>query len=103
MGFSSFYYGATIFQSVGISDSYVTQIILGAVNFFCTFLGLYVMERYGRRIPLIVGGIWQSAWLFVFAIAGTAKDPTTDSNIGKLLIVSACLFILGYASTWARE
>jgi MFS transporter, SP family, sugar:H+ symporter len=31
-----FYYGATIFQSVGIEDSFVTQIILGAVNCFCT-------------------------------------------------------------------
>lgn len=40
-----FYYGATIFQSVGIDDSYVTQIILGSVNFGCTFGGLYVMER----------------------------------------------------------
>lgn len=39
-----FYYGATIFQSVGIQDSFVTQIILGAVNFICTFGGLYVME-----------------------------------------------------------
>jgi len=28
-----FYYGASIFKSVGISDSFVTQIILGAVNF----------------------------------------------------------------------
>jgi hypothetical protein len=40
-----FYYGATIFKSVGISDSFVTQIILGTVNFLCTFLGLYIMER----------------------------------------------------------
>ena len=40
-----FYYGATVFQSVGISDSFVTQIILGGVNFGCTFGGLYVMER----------------------------------------------------------
>ncbi|KAF8585286.1 general substrate transporter [Ramaria rubella] len=96
-----FYYGATIFTSVGIADSFVTQIILGAVNFFCTFLGLYVMERYGRRMPLIIGGLWQSAWLFVFAAAGTAKDPTTHEGIGKLMIISACLFILGYASTWA--
>ncbi|KAH9475006.1 High-affinity glucose transporter ght2 [Psilocybe cubensis] len=96
-----FYYGATIFQSVGINDSFVTQIILGAVNFVCTFGGLYVMERFGRRRPLICGGIWQAAWLFVFAAAGTAKDPRTNSNIGKLMIVSACLFILGYAMTWA--
>jgi len=96
-----FYYGASIFKSVGISDSFVTQIILGAVNFVCTFGGLYVMEKFGRRRPLIVGGLWQSAWLFVFASAGTAKDPTTNPNIGKLMIVSACLFILGFATTWA--
>ncbi|KAJ8090320.1 hypothetical protein PM082_018916 [Marasmius tenuissimus] len=96
-----FYYGATIFVSVGIQDSFVTQIILGAVNFICTFGGLYVMEKFGRRVPLIVGGLWQSAWLFVFAAAGVARDPTADPNIGKLMIVSACLFILGYATTWA--
>ncbi|KAF8962856.1 general substrate transporter [Flammula alnicola] len=96
-----FYYGATVFQSVGINDSYVTQIILGTVNFVCTFGGLYVMERFGRRLPLIYGGLWQSAWLFVFAAAGTAKDPTTNQAIGKLMIISACMFILGYAMTWA--
>ncbi|EIW77729.1 general substrate transporter [Coniophora puteana RWD-64-598 SS2] len=96
-----FYYGATVFQSVGLQDSFVTQIILGAVNFFCTFGGMYIMEKFGRRTPLIVGGIWQSAWLFVFASAGTAGNPTQNQGIGKLMIVSACMFILGYAMTWA--
>jgi len=96
-----FYYGASVFKSVGISDSYITQIILGAVNFGCTFGGLYIMETFGRRRPLIAGGIWQAIWLFVFAAAGTAKDPSSDKSIGKLMIVSACLFILGYAMTWA--
>ncbi|KIY62582.1 general substrate transporter [Cylindrobasidium torrendii FP15055 ss-10] len=96
-----FYYGATIFQSVGIQDSFVTQIILGAVNFGCTFLGLYVMHTFGRRIPLMLGSAWCAIWLFVFAAAGTAVDPTTDEGIGKVMIVSACLFILGYATAWA--
>lgn len=40
-----FYYGATVFQSVGISDSFITQIILGAVNFGCTFGGILIMEK----------------------------------------------------------
>jgi MFS family permease len=40
-----FYYGATVFLAVGLSDSFVTQIILGAVNFVCTFGGMYIMER----------------------------------------------------------
>lgn len=96
-----FYYGATIFTSVGLADSFVTQIILGAVNFVCTFGGLYIMQRYGRRIPLMLGGVWQSAWLFVFAAAGTAKVPQNNPGIGKLMIVSACFFIFGYAMTWA--
>lgn len=96
-----FYYGATVFTSVGIEDSFITQIILGAVNFVCTFGGLYVMQRvryllpcsvvpfintlvqFGRRIPLMVGGIWQSMWLFVFAAAGTAKVPADNPGIGK--------------------
>ncbi|TIB75584.1 hypothetical protein E3Q23_02346 [Wallemia mellicola] len=102
-----FYYGATIFKSVGIQDSFVTQIILGAVNFFCTFFGLYVMEKFGRRNPLVFGGFWQGAWLVVFAAAGTAKDPTPTEEIpngrpqiGYLMIVSACLFIASFASTY---
>lgn len=41
------------------------------------------MERFGRRTPLIIGGLWQSAWLFVYAIAGTVRDPLTDQGIGK--------------------
>ncbi|KAI5476670.1 hypothetical protein MNV49_007383 [Pseudohyphozyma bogoriensis] len=103
-----FYYGATVFSAVGLEDSFVTQIILGAVNFVCTFGGIYIMEHYGRRVPLIIGGVWQSMWLFVFAAAGTAKNPQPtaenpqgDKGIGNLMIVSACLFIVGYASTWA--
>ncbi|KAL8278294.1 hypothetical protein RQP46_009326 [Phenoliferia psychrophenolica] len=95
------YQGAVIFSSVGIADPYIVQIILGTVNFFCTFFGIYVLERFGRRTPLIIGGIWQSFWLFVFATAGTIKDPAGDKTVGTLMIVSACLFIAGYASTWA--
>jgi SP family sugar:H+ symporter-like MFS transporter len=67
---------------VGITDSYITQLILGAVNFGSTFLGLYVLERFGRRWPLIIGGVWQAAWLFVFAAVGTARDPATDETVG---------------------
>ncbi|KAJ9113075.1 hypothetical protein QFC20_001962 [Naganishia adeliensis] len=88
-------------QSVGIQDSFITQIILGAINFGCTFIGIWVMGRFGRRWPLIIGGIWQAAWLFVFAGVGTAKNPEENETAGKVMIVSACLFIFSYASTWA--
>jgi SP family sugar:H+ symporter-like MFS transporter len=106
-----FYYGASIFQSVGISNSYVTQIILGGVNVICTFPGLWFIERFGRRKPLLLGGLWQCAWLIVFAAVGSQLDPNTR-GVGAVLITSACMFIAGYraptplsnsfrfASTW---
>ena len=53
-----FYYGTTIFQATGLSDSYVTQIILGSVNVACTFAGLYVVHKVGRRKALMAGGAW---------------------------------------------
>jgi MFS transporter, SP family, sugar:H+ symporter len=64
-----------------------------------TFLGLWILERFGRRWPLIIGGVWQSVWLFAFASVGVTKDTTTKST-GTFLIVASCLFILGFASTW---
>lgn len=77
-----------IFQGVGLTNPFVTQTILNAVNFGCTFLGLYVMERFGRRWPLIIGGIWQGSWLLIFASVGTATDPSTNSSAATALIVS---------------
>ena len=94
-----FYYGASIFKSIGISNSFVTQIILGIVNVICTFPGLYFIERFGRRKPLIFGGLWQMGWLVIFGVVGSQCDPN-DAKIGGVLILCACMFIAGFASTW---
>merc|ERR1712169_82082 len=56
-----FYYGATVFQSSGVDDPILVQLILGAVNVVTTLYGLWVVERFGRRWPLVIGAFWQSA------------------------------------------
>lgn len=65
-----------------------------------TFYGLYVVERFGRRNPLIIGGIWQAVWMLIFASVGTARDPVSNSSSGIVMIVSACMFIASFAGTW---
>lgn len=95
-----FYYGVTIFQSVGIEDSIVTQLILGAVNVATTSLGIYMVDKYGRRWPLFIGALWQSIWLLIFASVGTAVPPEGNRGSGITMIVSACMFIASFASTW---
>jgi MFS transporter, SP family, sugar:H+ symporter len=99
-----FYYGTTVFQGAGISNSYVTQMILGAVNFGTTFLGLYLIEHYGRRKSLIGGALWMFMCFMVFASVGhfslDYRNPVNTPTSGTVLVVFACLFILGFASTW---
>lgn len=102
-GHSSKVNSQTIFTSVSIS-SFVTQMILNGINFGVTFIGLYLVEHYGRRRSLIVGSVWMFVCFMIFASVGHfALDVNTPSNTpqaGIALIVMAALFILGYATTW---
>ena len=95
-----FYYGATIFKSAGIEDPIQTQLILGAVNVAMTVPGLWMIERFGRRMPLVFGGLWQATWLLIFAIIGIVRPPTQHTESGIVMIVCACMFIASFASTW---
>ncbi|KAJ5728830.1 uncharacterized protein N7483_003338 [Penicillium malachiteum] len=99
-----FYYGTTVFQGAGIQNSYVTQMILGGVNFGTTFLGLYLIEHYGRRRSLIIGALWMFVCFMVFASVGhfslDREHPENTKSAGVAMVVFACLFILGFASTW---
>jgi len=97
-----FYYGTSIFQGVGLSNSYVTQIILGAVNFGMTLPGLYVVEHYGRRNCLMVGAGWMFICFMIWASVGHEvlhSDPTSHPA-GIAMIVFTCFFIVGFATTW---
>lgn len=98
-----FYYGTQIFENGGVNDSFISQLILGAVNFGCTFGGLYILERFGRRKPLIVGALWMVVWLCIFGGVGTAgaSGDVGTRTAAIVQIVAACLFIAGYATTWA--
>ncbi|KAL4933604.1 sugar porter family MFS transporter [Aspergillus undulatus] len=99
-----FYYGTVVFNGAGISNTFVTQMILGGVNFGTTFFGLYVVEHFGRRKSLITGGIWMFANFMVFASIGhfalDVENPPATPGAGKAMVVFACLFITGFATTW---
>jgi MFS transporter, SP family, sugar:H+ symporter len=78
--------------------------ILNGINFSVTFIGLYLVEHYGRRKSLIAGSIWMFVCFMVFASVGhfslDPKNPNNTPAAGTALIVFACLFILGFATTW---
>ncbi|KAI9647946.1 hexose transporter hxt5 [Ciborinia camelliae] len=101
-----FYYGTTIFSGVGIENSFVTAMILGGVNVGATFFGVYMARRFRRRECLWIASLWQTMCFLVFASVGQFKFKNAEvgspeaKSAGTVMIVFACLFIIGFASTW---
>lgn len=105
-----FYYGTTIFQAVGMSDSFETSIVLGIVNFASTFVGIYLIEKLGRRLCLLVGSAAMFVCFIIYSLLGTQHlykhgYENTLSNTykptGNAMIFITCLYIFFFASTWA--
>lgn len=101
-----FYYGTTVFSGVGLDNSYVTAMILGGVNVGATVAGVAMARYFPRRKSLYIAALWQCMCFLVFASVGQFlfKDAEVGSSTAKtsgtVMIVFACLFIVGFASTW---
>lgn len=98
-----FYYGTTIFASVGLSNSYVTSIILGSVNVAATIVGLWLGLRYGRRNMLMIGAAVMCVCFLIFAFVGHFElynIAHPSASAGNVLIVFTCFFICAFATTW---
>ncbi|TIB04348.1 hypothetical protein E3P77_02156 [Wallemia ichthyophaga] len=90
-----FYYGATIFQSIRSSHKSfsVPSTSFAHSHHFTSWRTLDV-------VVLSSGVVFGNIWLFIFASVGVARPPDQNEGMGNLMIVSACLFIASYATTW---
>lgn len=99
-----FYYGTTIFSATGLSNSYVTSIILGTVNVAATIAGLWIVENVGRRKAMMSGAAWMGMCLFIYSFVGHYQldhdNPLSTPQAGNIMIVFTCLFIAAFATTW---
>lgn len=99
-----FYYGTSIFAATGMSNAYITSIILGSVNVAATVVGIAVGSYCGKRRSLMVGAACMFVCLCVFSFVGhfalNHVDPSKTPAAGSLMIVFTCLFIAAFATTW---
>lgn len=101
-----FYYGTTIFKSVGLEDSFETSMVLGVINFASTFLALWVVDHFGRRKTLMGGSAGMLVCLVIFASIGVKDlyidgyDGEARKPVGNAMIFLACFFIFFFATTW---
>ncbi len=102
-----FYYGTTIFKAVGLKDSFQTSIVIGVVNFASTFVGIYLVERFGRRTCLLWGSASMTACMVIYASVGVTRlyphgqDQPSSKGAGNCMICFTCFYIFCFATTWA--
>lgn len=98
------FYAPIMFDSLGDSSSaLLNAVVIGATNVLCTFVGLVLVDRWGRRPLLIQGGLQmavsQIATAIVLALS-FKSDGTIASGAAIAALVLICVFVAGFAWSW---
>ncbi|MDZ5076565.1 sugar porter family MFS transporter [Nesterenkonia sp. HG001] len=107
-----FYYSNTLWQSVGIPEdqSFLIQVITTTVNIIATVVGIMIVDKVGRRIPLAIGSAGMAAGLAMMAVAfsqaavaegaGGEEIVSLPGAWGIVALISANVFVLFFGATW---
>lgn len=101
------FYAPNLFQSVGFGNdaALLSAIILGVVNLVSVLVSTAIVDRFGRRVLFIAGGI--QMFLFQIAVAivlakttGTHGAEELSKGSAILVLVFLCLYAIGFGWSW---
>lgn len=103
-----FYYGATLWQLAGFSesDSLLINIVSGAVSIAACFVTIAVIDRIGRKPLLLIGSAGMAATLFVMVYAFSHGSLDAEGNLvlsrdlGLVAVVAANLYVIFFNVSW---
>ncbi|KAI3831451.1 hypothetical protein MKX03_011243 [Papaver bracteatum] len=102
------FYAPVLFTTLGFgsSASLLSSVVTGGVNLFATFIAIALVDKVGRRKLFLEGG----CQMFIFQVLigiliwikfGTTGIATISSGYGILVVLCICLFVAGFAWSWA--
>ncbi len=107
-----FYYSTTLWQAVGIEEdqAMLVQVITTSLNILATIIGILIVDKVGRRIPLAIGSAVMAVGLGMMAIsfsfAEVVGDAGEDGGVmlpepwNIIALISANVFVVGFGATW---
>ncbi|MBC2667297.1 sugar porter family MFS transporter [Novosphingobium flavum] len=103
-----FYYGATLWQAVGFSESYALQIniISGLVSIAGCIATLLLVDRVGRRPLLLIGSAGMAvtlaivAWAFSTAVHGPDGAVSLPGDNGLIALLAANAYVVLFNMSW---
>ncbi|MEU0951742.1 sugar porter family MFS transporter [Streptomyces niveus] len=102
-----FYYGASLWQSVGIdpTSSFLYSFTTSIINIIGTVIAMVFVDRIGRRPLLLIGSAGMTvslalaAWAFSYK-SGSGTDISIPNTQGTVALVAAHSFVLFFALSW---
>ncbi|CAI0444113.1 unnamed protein product [Linum tenue] len=101
------FYAPVLFKTLGFGDdaSLMSAVITGLVNVFATFLSILAVDRLGRRVLFLEGGIQMiiSQVLVAVMIAkafGTAGVGELTKGESMLVLIFICFYVAAFAWSW---
>lgn len=101
------FYAPQLFQSIGsgADAALLNTVIIGAVNVASTLVAILVVDRFGRRILFLEGGIQMIAAEVVVGsliLSGMGKSGTgvLSDSMAKAIIAFICIYVAGFAWSW---
>ena len=89
-----------------MNESFEISVVFGVVNFFCTTLSFYTVDKFGRRKCLLCGCVGMLYCYVVYASVVVQRlyrnNSTSSKGAGNCVICFACLYIFCFATTWAH-
>lgn len=95
------YYAPTILRAAGFSDSVslLNSVGLGALSILATLVTVRVVDRFGRRNLLLLGGVVMMLSMTVLAgLFGLSLLDSTAGSAGALLCLA--VFKIAYSLSW---
>jgi SP family sugar:H+ symporter-like MFS transporter len=105
-----FYYGATLWQLAGFTESQSLgiNIISGLVSIAACVVTILVIDKVGRKPLLLIGSVGMAITLFVmvYAFSHASIDPADSTKIilskdlGLVAVVAANLYVIFFNFSW---
>jgi MFS transporter, SP family, sugar:H+ symporter len=102
-----FYYGSTLWQAAGFSesDSLLINIVSGFVSIAACFVTIAVIDKIGRKPLLLIGSAGMAVTLFAMVYAFSQGALVDDKLVlpgqsGMIAVIAANLYVIFFNVSW---
>ncbi|XP_008793638.1 sugar transport protein MST6-like [Phoenix dactylifera] len=101
------FYAPVLFKTIGFGAdaSLMSSVIIGLVNAFATLVSIFSVDRAGRRVLFIEGGIQMTVCQIIIGVLigikfGTSGVAVLSKGYAAAVVLFICFFVCGYAWSW---